>query len=95
MSSGQEKSTQAIYTSSLLFQELHPAPRNHWVSTMQSKSRLQTHHQRSDLEHLKSHTSFGTQSPQKSEHPLILHLHNNIQKYKRYKKDYNKPIPLL
>jgi len=83
MNSGQEKITQAIYTGLLLSQKLHPVSRNHWVSTMQSKSILQTHHQRSDLEHLKSHTSFGTQSPQKSEHPLIMHLHNNIKKYKR------------
>jgi len=60
MSLGQEKSTQAIYTGSLLSQELHSVPKNHWVSTMQSKSKLQTHHQRSDFEHLKSHTSFGT-----------------------------------
>jgi len=44
MSSGQEKSTQAIYIGSLLSQELHPVPRNHWVSSMQSKYRLQTHH---------------------------------------------------
>ena len=73
MSSGQEKSTQVIYTGSPLSQELHSILINHWVSTMQSKSRLQTHHQRSDLEHLKSHTSFDTQTPQKSEHPLILH----------------------
>jgi len=72
MSSGQEKSTQAIYTGSLLSQELHPVPKNHGVSTMQSKSRLQTHYQRNDLEHLKSHTSFDT----------------NIHKYKRYRKDY-------
>jgi len=78
MSSGQEKSTQEIYTGSLLSQELHPIPINHWVSTMQSKSILHTHHQRSDLEHLKSHTSFGTQTPQKLEHPLILHLHTSI-----------------
>jgi len=78
MSSREEKSTQAIYIASLLSQEQHPVPRSHWVSTMQSKSRLQTHHQKSDLEHLKSHTSFGTQTPQISEHPLI---------YKRYKKD--------
>ena len=42
MSSGQEKRTQAIYTGSLLSQELHPVPRNQWVSTRQSKSRLQT-----------------------------------------------------
>jgi len=55
---------------------------------MESKSILQTHHQRTNLGHLKSHTSFDTQSPQKSKHPLILHLHNSIQKYKRYKKDY-------
>jgi len=60
MSSRQEKITQAVYTGSLLSQELHPVPRNRWVSTKQSKFILQTHHQRSDLKHLKQHTSFGT-----------------------------------
>ena len=84
---GKRESHKQIYTGSLLHQELHPVPRNYWVSTMQSKSRLQTHHQRSDLEQLKTHTSFGTPTPQKLEHPLIMHLHTNIKKYKRYKKD--------
>ena len=42
MSSGKETITQEIYTGSLLSQELHPIPRNPWVFTMQSKSRLQT-----------------------------------------------------
>ena len=53
MSSRKEKITQAVYTSSLLSQELHLVPINHWLSTKQLKLRLQTH--------LKPHTSFGTQ----------------------------------
>ena len=93
MSSGLVKSTQAIYTGSLLSQKLHPVPRNHWVSTMQSKSKLQTHPQRSDLEHLKTRTSFGTQTLQKSEQPLILHLHNSVQKYNRFRKHYTQRRP--
>jgi len=84
--------TREKHTSNLYWFTLIPratfSPQKPLVSTMQSKSILQTYHQRIDLEYLKSHTSFGTQTPQKSEHPLILHLHTSIQKYKRYIKDY-------
>jgi len=58
---GKEISIQTDCTGLLLTQELHPVPRNHWVSTMQSKTRLQTHnHQRSDLDPSRTYTSFGT-----------------------------------
>ena len=61
MSLGQEKSTQPIYTGSLLSQELHPVPRNHWVFHYAIKTILQTPHTKvvSDLEPLKKHTTFG------------------------------------
>jgi len=63
------------------------SPENHRVSTMQSKSRLQTHHQRSDLEHLKTHTSFGKHTT-KFRTTSDSAYTSNIQKYKRYIKDY-------
>jgi len=68
---------------------------------MQSKSRLQTHHQRSDLEHLKSHTSFGTQTPQTSDSALtyqyleIQEIQKGLHLMKIKSKDYSNPIPLL
>ena len=70
MSSGQEKSTQAIYTGSLLSQELlHPVPINHWCLLCNQNPDYKQQHQRSDLEHLK-HTHFSWKSHHR--------IHNNL-----------------
>ena len=105
MSLGQEKSTQAIYNGSLLSQELHPIPKHHWVSTMQSKSRLQHHAPKKCLEHLKPHTSFGKQH-HKNQNTLWFCTYTTIPKTQKIEKglhliniqkeiDYIKPFPLL
>jgi len=49
------------YTGSLLNQELHPVfPETTGESTKQSSLDYLQHHQRSDLDPLKTHTSFGS-----------------------------------
>jgi len=60
MSLREERDTQTVYTGSLLNQELHPVPRIHWQSTKQSNTNYTQYHQRTDLDPLKKHTSFGT-----------------------------------
>ena len=57
---GKRELHKQIYTSSLLHQELHPVPRNHWVIHYAILNQI-THvtHQSSDLEPLKKHTTFG------------------------------------
>ena len=50
-----------VYTGSLLNQELHPVfPETTGESTKQSTLDYLQHHQRSDLDPLKTHTSFGS-----------------------------------
>jgi len=50
-----------IYTGSLLNQELHPVfPETTGESTKQSTLDYLQHHQRSDIDPLKTHTSFGS-----------------------------------
>jgi len=50
-----------VYTDSLLNQELHPVfPETIGESTKQSTLDYLQHHQRSDLDPLKTHTSFGS-----------------------------------
>ena len=56
---GKRESHKQIYTGSLLHQELHPVPRNHWVIHYVIKTRLHITHQNSDLGPLKKHTTFG------------------------------------
>jgi len=57
--------TQAIYTGSLLHQELHPVPRNHWVNHYAIKTRLQT-----------PHTKVVTLNPSRNTLPLANHTKN-------------------
>ena len=105
MSSKQEKITQTIYTGSLLSQELHPVPRNHWVSTMQSKSKLQHHTPKKWPWTPQATPSFGTQH-HKNQNTLWLCTYTTIPKNTRdreritpdqypKRKYYNNPIPLL
>jgi len=104
MSSGQEKSTQAIYTGSLLSQELHPISRNHWYLLCNQNLDYKQPHQRSDLEHLKPHTSFGTQH-HRNQNTLRFYLHNQYPEIQEIKKglhliniktkDYSNHIPFL
>jgi len=50
-----------VYTGSLLNQELHPVfPETIGESTKQSTLDYLQHHQKSDLDSLKTHTSFGS-----------------------------------
>ena len=64
-----------VYIGSLLNQELHPVfPETTGESTKQSTLDYLHHHQRSDLDSLKTHTSFGSaQTPLRM---LILNLKN-------------------
>jgi len=68
---GKRESHKQIYTSSLLHQELHPVPKNHWVFHYAIKTRLQTPHtkvvtfipSRNTL-HLANHTKSVDLEPQ-------------------------------
>ena len=78
--SEQEKCIQVVYISSLLHQELHPVPRNFWVSTMQSKLDYNTNHQKSDLEPFKKHTPFDTPI-HRNQNTLLFCTYTQLQNY--------------
>ena len=52
-----ERNAQTVYIGSLLTQELHPVSQKPLGNQIQIRY---THHQRSDLDPLKTHTSFGS-----------------------------------
>ena len=62
---GKRESHKQIYTGSLLHQEIHPVPRNHWVIHDAIKTRLQT-----------SHTKVVTLNPSRNTLPLANHTKN-------------------
>jgi len=66
MSSGQEKSTQEIYTGSLLSQEYIQSQKPLGIYYAIKKPNYNTTHQRSDLEHLKPHTTTQIKTPSDS-----------------------------
>jgi len=56
-----ERIAQTIYTDSLLTQELHPVSQKPLGNPLGNQIQIPyTHHQRSDLDPLKTHTSFGS-----------------------------------
>jgi len=58
---GEKESHKLFYTGSLLHQELHPVPRNLWVSTKLLKTTFQTQTTKEVILILsRTHTSFGT-----------------------------------
>jgi len=57
----EERVAQTVYTGSLLNQELHPIFQKPLGNPLGNQIHITyTHHQRSDLDPLKKHTSFGT-----------------------------------
>jgi len=57
----EERDAQTIYTSLLLKQELHPVSQKPLGNSLSNQNQITyTHHQRSDLDPLKKHTSFGS-----------------------------------
>jgi len=57
----EEKDAQTVYTGSLLNQELHPVFQKPLRNPLSNENQITyTHHQRSDLDPLKKHTSFGS-----------------------------------
>jgi len=57
----EERDAQKVYTGSLLNQELHPVSQKPLGNQLGNQNQITyTHHQRSDLDHLKKHTSFGS-----------------------------------
>ena len=61
----EERDAQTVYTSSLLNQELHPVSQKPLGNPLGNQNQITyTHHQRSDLDPLKKHTSFrSTHTP--------------------------------
>jgi len=56
----EERDAQAVYTGSFLNQELHPVSQKPLGNLLSNQNQITyTHHQRSDLDPLKKHTSFG------------------------------------
>jgi len=56
----EERIAQRVYIGSLLTQELHPVSQKSLGNPLGNQIQLTyTHHQRSDLDPLKTHTSFG------------------------------------
>jgi len=57
----EERNAQTVYTGSLLTQELHPVSQKPPGNPLGNQIQITyTHHQRSDLDPLKKHTSFGS-----------------------------------
>ena len=57
----EERIAQTVYTGSLLTQELHPVSQKPLWNPLGNQIQITyTHHQRSDLDPLKRHTSFGS-----------------------------------
>jgi len=57
----EERIAQTVYTGSLLTQELHPVSQKPFGNPLGNQIHITyTHHQRSDLYPLKTHTSFGS-----------------------------------
>jgi len=57
----EERGAQTVYTSSLLNQELHPVSQKPLGNPLSNQNQITyPHHQRSDLDPLKKHTSFGS-----------------------------------
>jgi len=57
----EERDAQTIYTVSLLNQELHPVSQKPLGNPLSNQNQVTyAHHQRSDLDSLKKHTSFGS-----------------------------------
>jgi len=83
----QGKSTQAIYTGSLLSQELHPVPRNPWISTKQ----LITDYNHTTKEvtlNTSSHTLSLAHNPQKIRTPSDSALTHKSKNTKDLRNDY-------
>ena len=57
----EERNAQTVYTGSLLTQELHPVSQKPLGNPLGNQIQITyTHHQRSDLDPLKKHTSFSS-----------------------------------
>ena len=57
----EERNAQIVYTGSLLTQELHPVSHKPLGNPLGNQIQITCiHHQRSDLDPLKTHTSFGS-----------------------------------
>ena len=57
----EERDAQTVYTGSLLNQELHPVSQKPLGNPLGNQNHITyTHHQRSDIDPLKKHTSFGS-----------------------------------
>jgi len=57
----EERDAQTVYTGSLLNQELHPVSQKPLWNPLSNQNHITyTHHQISDLDPLKKHTSFGS-----------------------------------
>ena len=57
----EDRNAQTVYTGSLLTQELHPVSQKPLGNPLGNQIHITyTHHQRSDLDPLKTHTSFGS-----------------------------------
>jgi len=91
----EERNAQTVYTGSLLTQELHPVFQKPLGNPLGNEIQITyTHHQRSDLDPLKTHTSFG--SAHTSPRMLILttsraHNHSwlyNTRMYTNHKTNY-------
>jgi len=85
----EERDAQTIYTGSLLNQELHPVSQKPLGNPLGNQNQITyTHHQRSDLDPLKKHTSFGSAHTHtksvdldnlKSTQPFLALQHQNVQ----------------
>jgi len=57
----EERDAETVYTGSLLNQELHPVSQKPLRNPLSNQNQIPyTHHQRSDLDPLKKHISFGS-----------------------------------
>jgi len=108
----EERNAQTVYTGSLLTQELHPVSQKPLGNPLGNQIQITyTHHQKSDLDPLKKHTSFGSAHTHtknvdldnlKSTQPFLDLPHQNVHKsleritlQNQLKSIQSNPIPLL
>jgi len=86
----EERDAQTVYTGSLLNRELHPVSQKPLENPLGNQNQITyTHHQISDLDPLKKHTSFGSAQHTKnvdldnlkSTQPLLALQHQNVHSF--------------
>ena len=96
----EERNAQTVYTGPLLTQELHPVSQKPLGNPLGNQIQITyTYHQRSDLDPLKKHTSFGSAHTPRMLILTTSRAHNSLERIKllqnQLKSIQSNHIPLL